>query len=72
MYRKLKKENREQIIYDHRIGSSLLLQARVGVLRTKLNRGKYQSLDSAASLAGRGIPFQSPWAYCERWVGGQN
>lgn len=51
-YRMFKQEICKENIYDNSRGSSLLFEARTGVLRTKTYRVKYQEMDTLCSVCG--------------------
>ncbi|XP_049522539.1 uncharacterized protein LOC125945030 [Dermacentor silvarum] len=51
-YRTFKQEIAKENIYDNSRGSSLLFEARTGVLRTKMYRVKYQGIDTLCSPCG--------------------
>ncbi|KAH8033811.1 hypothetical protein HPB51_016266 [Rhipicephalus microplus] len=50
IYRTFKQEIARERIYDNTRGSSLLFEARTGVLRTKTYRAKYEGVDTVRSL----------------------
>uniref|UniRef100_A0A6G5AJK3 Putative tick transposon n=1 Tax=Rhipicephalus microplus TaxID=6941 RepID=A0A6G5AJK3_RHIMP len=47
-----KQEISKESIYDNTRGSSLLFEARTGVLRTKTYRAKYEGVDTVCSACG--------------------
>ncbi|KAH8020892.1 hypothetical protein HPB51_008004 [Rhipicephalus microplus] len=49
IYRTFKQEIAKERIYDNTRGSSLLFEARTGVLRTKTYRAKYEGVDTVCS-----------------------
>ncbi|XP_075748102.1 uncharacterized protein LOC142814045 [Rhipicephalus microplus] len=51
-YRTFKQEIARERIYDNTRGSSLLFEARTGVLRTKTYRAKYEGVDTVCSACG--------------------
>ena len=51
-YRTFKQEIAKEKIYDNSRGSSLLFEARTGVLRTKTYRAKYEGTDTLCSACG--------------------
>ena len=51
-YRTFKQEIAKEKIYDNSRGSSLLFEARTGVLRTKTYRAKYEGIDTLCSACG--------------------
>ena len=51
-YRTFKQEIAKENIYDNSRGSSLLFEARTGVLRTKMYRVKYQGIDTLCCACG--------------------
>ncbi|KAH8032139.1 hypothetical protein HPB51_023283 [Rhipicephalus microplus] len=51
IYRTFKQEIAKERIYDNTRGSSLLFEARTGVLRTKTYRAKYEGVDTVCKVA---------------------
>uniref|UniRef100_A0A6M2CT54 Putative tick transposon n=1 Tax=Rhipicephalus microplus TaxID=6941 RepID=A0A6M2CT54_RHIMP len=52
IYRTFKQEIAKERIYDNTRGSSVLFEARTGVLRTKTYRAKYEAVDTVCSECG--------------------
>uniref|UniRef100_A0A6M2CZR6 Putative tick transposon n=1 Tax=Rhipicephalus microplus TaxID=6941 RepID=A0A6M2CZR6_RHIMP len=52
IYRTFKQEIAKERIYDNTRGSSLLFEARTGVLRTKTYRAKYEGVDAVCIACG--------------------
>lgn len=51
-YRTFKQDIAKEKIYDNSRGSSLLFEARTGVLRTKVYRARYEEIDTLCSACG--------------------
>ena len=50
IYRAQKQEIKKEQLYDNSVGSSLLFEARTGVLRTKTYRAKFQEVDTVRRM----------------------
>ena len=50
IYRAQKQEIKREQLYDNSLGSSLLFEARTGVLRTKTYRAKFQEIDTLCNV----------------------
>uniref|UniRef100_A0A6G5AE77 Putative tick transposon n=1 Tax=Rhipicephalus microplus TaxID=6941 RepID=A0A6G5AE77_RHIMP len=52
VYRTFKQKIAKERVYDNTRGSSLLFEAKTGVLRTKTYRAKYEGVDTVCSACG--------------------
>ncbi|KAH8028533.1 hypothetical protein HPB51_017659 [Rhipicephalus microplus] len=59
IYRTFKQEIAKERIYDNTRGSSLLFEARTGVLRTKTYRAKYEGVDTVCNNASAHVALDN-------------